>query len=627
MAENSEKQVIKDFVKLYLKAQKLQYSKKEIPQYKSLVSTGVLYEVKENKDVLEFAKDSITLQKVVLELAENKLKTALPKDVYKAFKFIDDFDKELKKEYDCERILNSFSTLIRGLRGYALLILHKQGIDIKTFILNIDEEKRGFSLHYFEDAFFDFLPYYDYSEKDFFEIFTMLWNRRERNHSVRTGLRKLPSKNLEKSKALLIYAYQNKEPLDIIAELLIGIYNEGETTTIKKIIDIKEKDKILCLNTLSRIEFKCEKDIISAFEQIEELAFKDASSAGPQSFLLSSIIENEYTTENIRKKAFKCWQEFLENGENEIVNQVFQDVNFLKGFEKEKYGLLHIYLEKTKNFNVLKDFFSYRFDDPAYVFDIMMRAYNAKPDYRFPMELFEKGIRHGWNTNQVETEKYILNLFKHGSAFGVLAVKTIFSAYLGIFQVDLSKLDKAEHQITAIDSICKHPHSFDILLPLIITLRNSKLNGVRKHLQEHLAYKVFKTYHRSLFEQIKEGLGNDKEDKAFLRPIKKALDDYEKLKELKESIDDLNPYQNERHLMDLYRRLEHEAQAKMMQEVNQGKGTFMEIAKNTIIVRGNSWMIREGEVSPLGRFESKIQIDSNSYLNPDLFEQNLNLSQ
>lgn len=626
MAENSEKQVIRDFVNLYFRVQKLQYSKKEIPQYKLLIDTRVLYEVKKNKDVLEFAKESITLQKVVLELAENKLKTALPKDVYKAFMFIDDFDKALKIEYDCERVINSFSTLIRGLRGYALLTLHKKGINIKSFILNIEEEKRDFSLHYFEDAFFDFLHHYDYSEKDYFEIFTTLWNRSERNHSVRTGLRKLPSKNLEKSKALLIYAYQNKEPLEIIAELLIGIYNEGETVTIKRIMDIKEKDNVLCLNTLSRIEFKCAKDIIKAFEHLGKLAYKDVSLARQQSFLLSNIIENEYTTENIRKQAFKCWQEFLENGENEIVNQVFQDVNFLDGYEKEKYGLLNIYLAKTKNFNVINDFFSFRFDDPAYVFDIMMRSYNAKPDYRFPMEHFESGIRHCWNTNQVKTEKHILNLFKHGSAFGVLGVKTIFSAYHGIFQVDLSKLDKADHQITAIDSICKHPHSFDILIPLILPLRNSNLNGVRKHLQEHLAYKVFKTYHRSLFEQIKESLGNDKDDKAFLRPIKKALDDYEKLKELKESIDDLNPYQNERHLMDLYRRLEHEAQAKMMQEVNQGKGTFMEMAKNTIIVRGNSWMIREGEVSPLGRFESKIQIDSNSYLNPDLFEHNLNLS-
>ncbi|MFD1062035.1 hypothetical protein ACFQ1Q_02155 [Winogradskyella litorisediminis] len=627
MTENSQKQVILDFINIYLKSQKLQYSKKEIPQHTVLIDTGVLYEVKENKGILEFASNSMELQRVVLEHAESKLKTTLPKDVNEAFKFIDDFDDALKKEYDCERVINSFSTLIRGLRGYVLLTLHNQGIDIKSFILNIDEVERGFSLHYLEGAFFDFLHHYDYMEKDFFEIFRTLWDRNERSHSVRTGLRKLPNKDLKKSIALLDFAFQNNVLLEIIAELLIGLYNTGETSTLKMIIDLKTKDEKLCLNTLSRIEYKSEKDVNKAFEQIGELAFKDTLFARQQSYLISSIIKNENTTDSTRKQAFKLWQEFLENGENEILNQVFQDINFLDGYESDKYGLLHIYLAKTKNFHVIKDFFSYRFDDPAYIFDIMMKSYNAKPDYRFPMELFENGIRHGWNTQQDETEKHILNLFKHGSAFGVLGVKTIFSAYLGIFQVYLTKLNEAEHQVTAIDSICKHPHSFDVLLPLILPLRNSKLKGIRKHLQEHLAYKVFKTYHSSLYEQIKESLGNSKNDKEFLRPIKKALDDYEKLKELKQSIDDLNPYQNEKHLIDLYRRLEHEAQAKMMKEVHQGKGTFMEMAKNTIIVRGNSWMMREGEVSPLGRVESKIQIDSSSFLNPDLYEHNLKLPQ
>lgn len=626
MTENSEKEVILDFINIYLKEQKLQYSKKEITQYAVLIDIGVLYKVKQNKDVLEFASNSINLQRVVLELAESKLKTNLPKDVFEAFKFIDDFDDALKKEYDCERVINSFSTLMRGLRGYVLLTLHNRGIDIKSFILNIDEKKGGFSLHYLEGAFFDFLHHYDFTEKDFFEIFKNLWELDERNHNVRTGLRKFPNQDLKKSIALLDFAYQNKEPLEIIAELLIGLYNAGKISTLNKIIDLKTKDNKLCLNTLSRIKYKSEKDTTKAFEQIGELAFNDSLSARQQSFLISSIIKNENTTGRIRELAFKLWQEFLENGENEILTQVFQDINFLDGYESDKYELLHIYLAKTKNFHVIKDFFSYRFDDPAYIFDIMMKFYNVKPDYRFPIELFENGIRYGWNTKQEETEKHILNLFKRGSAFGVLGVKTIFSAYLGIFQVDLTKLNKAEYQVTAIDSICKHPHSLDVLLPLILPLRHSKLKGVRKHLQEHLAYKVFKTYHRTLYDQIKESLDNSKDEKVFLKPITKALDDYKKLKELKESIDDLNPYQNERHLMDLYRRLEHEAQAKMMKEVHKGKGTFMEIAKNTVIVRGNSWMMREGEVTPLGRVESKIQIDSNSFLNPDLYEHNLNLS-
>lgn len=621
-----DKQIVRDFINIYLKEQKRQYLKKKIPQHNELIDIGVLYEVKQNKNVLEFASNSIDLQRVVLELAKIKLKKTLPNDVYEAFKFIDDFDDALKKEYDCEKVINSFSTLMKGLRGYVLLTLHNRGINIKSFILNINEEKRSFSLKNLDGAFFDFLHHYNFTEKDFFEIFKTLWERDERNHNVRTGLCKLPNKDIKKSIALLDFAYQNKEPLEIVAELLIGLYNAGEISTLSKIIDLKTKDNKLCLKTLSRIEYKSEKDATKAFEQIGELAFKDVSLATQQSLLIKNIIKNKTSTKSTKEQAFKCWQKFLENGEDEILKRVFQDINFLEGYERYKYGLLHIYLTKTNNFHVIKDFFSYCFNDPAYIFDIMMRVYNKRPDYRFSMELFENGIRHGWNTNQTETQKHILNLFKYDPAFGVLGVKSIFSAYFGILQVDLMELNEAKHQFTAIDSICKHPHSFDVLLPLILPLRHSKLQGVRKHLQKHLASKVFKTYQDTLYVQIKNNLDNSEGDKVFLKPITKALDDYKKLKELKESIDDLNPYQNERHLMDLYGRLEHEAQAEMMQKVNQGKGTFMGMAKNIIIVRGNSWMIREGEVSPLSLIESKIQIDSNSYLNPDLYEHNLNLS-
>ena len=99
---------------------------------------------------------------------------------------------------------------------------------------------------------------------------------------------------------------------------------------------------------------------------------------------------------------------------------------------------------------------------------------------------------------------------------------------------------------------------------------------------------------------------------------------YNQLKEQKESINDLNPQENERDLMDLYYRLEHEENAKMMNRVQQGKGTFMEMVKNVIIVRGNSIKYDEKEPSPLTTIKTSMLVDSDSYKNPDLFEHNLN---
>lgn len=621
MENETNKKVVNDFIQLYLKAQKSQYLKKELSQHMLLIEKGVLYEVKENKEVLEIAGDSIVLQEIVLDLAKEKLQKELPQNVSDAFKFIDEFDEALKKEHDCERVINSFSTLMRGLRGYILLVLHRNGTDIKSFMLSLDTEKRENKLYTLESSFFNYLPHFNYSENEIFELLLKLWSNEARKHDVVSGLRRLPSKDLEMSKTLLDYGVKHKKPLYFIAELLIGLYNAGDTYKLKSIIELK--DNITCINILGRLDYKNPQDVEKALGQLDVIAFESIELASQQSYFIRNLLKNSFSTKEVREKAFKILAELIKNGTNEIVNRVIHDIYFLEGYDAEKYNLLHLYLSKTKNFNILKDYFTY-FKDPKYIFDIMMRLFNTNPDFRFSTSLFENGIRHAWNTNQVVTEQQILYLFKHGSAFGVLGVKTIFTAYLGIFQVDLMKLDKAQFQITAINSICKHPHSFDKLLPLIMPLRNSKLKGVREHLQKNLSYKVFKSYHDTLFQQIKERLGKSKRDVAFTKPIKKALDDYEKLKELKESINDLNPYENERDLIDLYYRLEHEAQAKMMNDVNKGKGTFMEMAKNISIVRGNSWMIREGEVSPLGKFESSMLIDGSSYLNPDLYEYNLN---
>ena len=58
-------------------------------------------------------------------------------------------------------------------------------------------------------------------------------------------------------------------------------------------------------------------------------------------------------------------------------------------------------------------------------------------------------------------------------------------------------------------------------------------------------------------------------------------------------------------------------------KIDKGEGSFMQFIKNTIIVRGNSWKIGDREVSPLGKIESKMLVDGSSYLNPDLYESNL----
>ncbi len=153
MAKDTEKQIIKDFLNNYFQSRKSQYLKTEIPQHKVLIENGILYEVENNKQILEIEGNSIILQDVLLEIATKKLKRELPNDISEAFKFVNEFDDTLRKEYNCERVINSFSMLIRGLRGYVLYVLHKRGLDIKSFLLFLDEENRENHLYSLERSF------------------------------------------------------------------------------------------------------------------------------------------------------------------------------------------------------------------------------------------------------------------------------------------------------------------------------------------------------------------------------------------------------------------------------------------------------------------------------------------
>lgn len=625
MAKHTEKQIIRAFLDYYFNTRKSQFSKNEIPQYKELIELGILYKIDTERGILELEQNSNKLQDIVLTIAIEKLKKELPHDISEAFKFVDEFEDTLKKEYNCERIINSFNHIIWGFKGFVLYNLHIKGLDIKNFLLSLDKDNRGKHLFSFERSFFDFLPNSNYSEGEIFEIFNQIDNKYT-EHDIIMFLRNSFKRNLSFGNTLLKYALENNVKERFVSDLLIGSYNSEDLTAIDKAIDLRKKNFSECLFVLGRLDFKNEIDVEKAYNQIGNLELENIEIAHQQSYLIQNIIENRNANETILKKSFKFYSVFLIKGTDKIRKSVLHDIYLIKEFESEKYGLLNLYLSKTGDFAVIRRFF-YHFFDPLYIFDIMVRLFNKDPDYNFPMDLFENGIGEVWSKNQTKTEEAILNLFKQHAVFGILGVKTILSSHFNIYHIDLLKLDKAEYQLNAINSLCKHPHSFDKLLPLILPLRNSKLKDVREHLQNNLAKKVFNSYHETIYKQIESSIGKTKRDKEFLIPIKKALDDYYTLKELKESINDINPYENERDLMDLYYRLEHEAHAKMMNEVNAGKGTFMEMVKTNIIVRGNSFKFDDKEPTPLSLIKSSMLIDSSSYLNPDLYDYKLNITE
>lgn len=169
----------------------------------------------------------------------------------------------------------------------------------------------------------------------------------------------------------------------------------------------------------------------------------------------------------------------------------------------------------------------------------------------------------------------------------------------------------------AVESMCSFPHSIDDLVILLLKFRESSFEEVRQYLQDKLSELVLEVYHELLLDAVKANLGSSKTDQDFLEPLEKAMEKYLEIKKFKEEYNDLNPMKNERDLMDLYYRLEHEVHARIPKDINEDKNSFLYDVKNTVIVRAKSWKNEHsGEIQPLGYFESKMMIDSRAYKNP-----------
>jgi len=616
----------KEFIKLFdtlFKKNTRFFNKSEFENFDELLLNEVVRENKDNPELLDLNTNCHFFE-TLLMFIELETKKEIPKNISDSFKSIDDFDKRKRKEIGTN-VINAFDDIFQGLKIHALQQFEKnKNENPKEFLLSLGNwDSRENHLYNFERVFFKFLPRSNYSIEEIAEFCIQAWNKEEMETSLIDFLRGYGTINIEKAKELYNILDEKNCPLRIIAHLLIGNYNAGDIKALDVAFDLREKDLLESLIVLGRINYLNKNEIERVFDSIEPINFSIKNIAIEQAYLLLHLINNKETPKDILEKCFKLLVDLIGKETREIVDAVFHSITYhLDKYESEKYALLHKYLSKTQNFNIVKRFFS-NFKDPVYIFELIQHSFSANPNFRFPIEIFQDGISHAWRENQEKTEGLILNLFNQHPAFSILAVKIILSARSGIYKIDLLKLDNKESQTNAIKSLCKSPVYFDKLVPVLLALRKSSFKEVVELLQKELADKVFQTYHETIYELILKEISNSSTDKEFMKPIKKALDNYNELKQLKESIKDIDPVENESDLMQLYYRLEKEEQAKMMNKINEGEGSFLQFVKNTTIVRGNSWKIGDREVSPLGNIESKMLIDGSSYLNPELYESNL----
>ena len=614
------KKLIERVLNFILKSKKTQFQAKEFENVEDLVKHGIVKKIDEQTELYEFETDAPLLTNAMYELCEKKV-GSFKSDILGAFQQVDEFEEILKKEQGiAKNVIATYSAFLRGLKGYVLLQMEQKGVDVGFFFESLikNKGKRENQLFLFEDSFFRFLPNSGYAASRIFTLCKLAMENDEAYH-VLDFARLLPY--IKKDLAQQVYDLSQGDELaetkGFVTNLAVGLYNSGNKELFGhygKLIHNKPNEAFRFFQVIDK---KTRKDLeaihgIVAADEREENRIRKTD-------VLCALINHRKATKNLREQSFNLIKSYFECQDDTVAHGVLWSSSYIQNFEEERFHLLMAYLQKTSNFKALTNYFR-RFNDPKYMYNLLRQLYYMAWG-RTSIHLFQDSIGHFWTVNREASEKQISAMFNPERQLGLLPVEVIMCGYINPLPMDLLQLETMEKQKNAIRCFCAFPHSFDKLLPQLLQLRNSKFPEVKAFLKEQLSRLIVEVYHKMLFESIKGLLDDSAKDKKFLKDMSTALERYDKILTLKDSVNDLNPTQNERDYMQLYYSLEHERRTKLIEDIHNREGSFMSHASKSVIVRGNAWKLAgKEEISPLGSVSTSHWMHRKAVLNPELFE-------
>lgn len=612
-----EKEYTINLIDLYFQTRNIQISKFQIEHVAVLLDLNIVEEMNNN-----FVKINIKSESVLDALwkyIENGINGQLSTNIKQTFEQIDEFEKAKKEKYKYRNIINAYSALIDAFKSHIVYIYHRKGIrNVFDFFKSLSETER----HYYDKYIFETILLLD--DIEISTVYNILSLIRSDKMITRVPdfCSKLGRSKPDLANKLYNYSLQKSDKKDfyILSNLLFGLYEIDEEPIFSKVKDLLNYNFSLAYFTLGRLKYTNMEHILECFEMANNVDVNDTEGLLQIPYIYKSLIKNENTPDSVRNQCFAKIRELFSIENEQLRNSIFFNCQTIDGYEEERYKLLvETFLSKSQNyFNRISDYFK-SFTNSDYFFDLFSMLYSISYKHngiRFNTKPFEDALSHFWRKDRKRTEQHLLYLFSHDAPFlRIGAVDLIRNKHLGIYDVHLQNLNTEIKQLRALEALFFQSYfNVDTILPLILSLHNSEYQRVIIFLQQKLSELIIEAYHDHIYNKIIELV----DDEKFLAPIKQALYDYHKIKELKSSVNDLNPMEKEHDLMELYFRLEDEEQRKIMSK--EDNNSFMALCKKTIIVRGNSSKIGDNEISPLGKYEYSFMIDMRMYKNPDLFD-------
>ena len=610
------KKIIFDIIDIYFKNRKNKFEKSQFEDISILIEEGILNPISDK--AIEINIKSNEFNEIFVEYIENNQRRRMPQSVKESFHLIDEFEQQKKKEFEYDNIINAYSEIINALKSYIFYSFHSKGIiNICDFFKTLGTEDK------YDEYLLESLLLIDIDHENIYRILSLLKSNNE--------ITRIPEfcSRLGKTKPILalnLYDYSlqmnDKNDLYILSNILMGLFEINPQKAFFKTKELLKTNPVAAYFTLGRLKYKQKEYIQECFELADNIGETDNECILQIPYIYKALIENSITPEDTREKCFSKKQNLFLIDNKQLKNCIFNDCRFIHGYEEERYKLLiETFLSKSQDYyNRISDYF-YNFTNPDYFFHVFSMLYDIQYRNRgliTDIRVFSKALSHFWKVDKEKTEKHLLNLISHDIPhFRIGAVDLVQSKDFKFYDINLLNLDTPIKQLRALEALFFQSfYNIDKFLPLILKLKDSSHKIVITYIQQKISELIMNSYHEHIYKEVAKYINDD----DFMKPLKATLDSYYKMRDVKISINDLNPRKNEYDLMNLYFTLEQEEQHKMMHKINNSENSFLSMVKQTTIVRGHSWKIRDNDISPLGNIKYSFALDLNMYRNPDLFD-------
>jgi hypothetical protein len=608
--------IILELINLYFEKKNNLFSILEIKEAETLLIKEIVLKT-DNPSFLKLNPNSFDFNRILINQIESETGKNTSSGINESFKLIDSFFESKKKKYGYSNFLNAYSEIEDGIKIYLIVIYFDNGTDIIAYYDSL-KRKEQLKIH---TEIFEALVILDIP----FEILLNFLLKHVEKYSIEiiSFCTNLCNKNPQKAKAFFEYVNAlkyNKKYFHILSRVSIELYPNDNEFYYQNTTILLSKDSTLGYFILGRLKYTSIHHIVDCFRLSEKVNIQKGIDGLLQiPYLYKSLIENKNTTNEVRLSCFaKLGELFIIENET-LRNTIFDTTSWISDYEDKKYELLFkVFLQKSHVYYKRLDHFFRQFKNPFYLFHLIgnICVYYSNINKTHNNEIFFESFDHFRSNNYEATKKELINFLANDIPCLRLAAVDLMRTLKPYQMTSLNLIEESEISQLRILEVLFFSSYFNIeqLLDLILSFRLSKHQSVLDYLNRKLSLLILYSYNEYLYNQIEKRT----QDRTFLKPLSDALNAYNEMRDTKNGINDLNPIENEKEYMNLYYRLEQENQRKVLNNIDE-KNVFSQIAKKSIIVRGNSWKVGDNGVSPLTSHEYSMSFDKTAYKNPDIF--------